>query len=135
MNKTLIRKRVFALAIDCAVFLSIIIFTLSVVLLASNGIVSSWLTEHNLYGLIMYIPFMSMIVLKDVFGRSLGKRLLGLTIVDIETKHNISVYRRIARNITLFVLPVEVGFLLEKNLRSGDILAKTEVIEITYNKK
>jgi uncharacterized RDD family membrane protein YckC len=133
MNKKLLRKRFFAVAIDCIISMSIIFFILSIVLLSSNGIVNSWLTKHNLMGLIIYLPFMSMILLKDVFGRSLGKRFLGLTIVDTETKHHISVYRRISRNITLLIFPVDVYYFFQNNIRLGDILSKTEVAEITNN--
>ena len=89
MNKNLFRKRLFAMAIDCIIFISVIFFILSVVLLSSNGIVVSWLTKYNLKGLTIFIPFMLMILLKDVFGRSLGKRFMRLTIVDLESKHNI----------------------------------------------
>lgn len=135
MNKNLFRKRFFAVVIDCIISMSIIFFILSIVLLSSKGLFDSWLTKHNLKGLIIYLPFMLMFLLKDVWGRSLGKHFLGLTIVDIETKNHISMYRRIARNITLLAFPVDVCYFFKNNIRLGDIFTKTEVIEITNNKK
>lgn len=84
MNKKFFKKRFWALGIDCIISLSVVSFILIIVSLSSKGIISDWLTSHKLAGLAIYIPFATMVLLKDVRGRSVGKRFLGLTIVDAE---------------------------------------------------
>ncbi len=73
-------------------------------------------------------------------GQSLGKRLLGLRVVKLETGEPCTFGVSALRNLTLIVqhLVPHVGFLIEpiatlaqaKGQRLGDLLANTQVIEI-----
>ena len=71
-----------------------------------------------------------LLMFKDFFFTSVGKRILKLKVVDIsgaEIKRNAKL---ILRNITFFIVPVEIIFLIvKKNVRIGDIISDTKVVE------
>ena len=65
---------------------------------------------------------------RDVFGKSIGKYLLGLNIIDSRSKDKSKVYQRLLKNITLPLWFVEAPIVIfsKKHRRIGDLLAKTE---------
>lgn len=73
----------------------------------------------------------SIILNKDCFnGRSVGKNLLNIRIIDCKTKEPASIIRCIIRNLTIVFWPIEVfAILISPNRRIGDYLVNTEVIE------
>jgi uncharacterized RDD family membrane protein YckC len=87
-------------------------------------------TFFTLFPVVMAIGLFG-ILLKDIFGRSIGKRLFGLYIAHEKGPElPVSAGRRILRNVPLIVWPVE--FIIaagdEKSRRLGDRLAKTRVV-------
>ena len=104
-------KRLFALLID-------FIFAL----LLANTFVHFFREEHwdivtqtsGFYGLLPYYGGIALVLLfKDIFGRSLGKILLGMTIRkidDMEQQPTLAVL--IKRNLMLFLFPVEGSVIL-----------------------
>ena len=67
---------------------------------------------------------------RDMTGRSLGKRIFRLKIVSFNENEEVKLYQLVLRNITLFLLPIEIiMFALGKeHLRLGDYIAGTLVI-------
>lgn len=70
------------------------------------------------------------LITKDIFGISLGKRICRLKIVSWDEHKPPKVYQLIFRNIFILLLPIEAIFLVvgRHNLRIGDYLAETMVI-------
>ncbi len=70
------------------------------------------------------------LIFRDVLGsKSIGKKILKLKIIDENTGNPCNFLRRLLRNITWILGPIEVIFLLVSKKRLGDILAKTKVVE------
>ncbi len=69
--------------------------------------------------------------LKDIFGKSFGKWLFGLSIINIDNPQaKPSVPNRILRSLTVFIWPVEAIVMLKNadRRRLGDRLGRTIVI-------
>jgi len=104
-------KRMFALLID-------FIFAL----LLANTFVHVFREEHwdivtQTSGFYGFLPFYSgialVLLLKDIFGRSLGKILLGMTIRKIDDlEQQVTLAVLIKRNLMLFLFPVEGAVIL-----------------------
>lgn len=76
------------------------------------------------------------LVLRDLPGRSLGKRLMGLTIADrVEGQPAATLRQRWLRNVALILWPIAMpmeALLLNAHpllLRLGDLIAETEVVQ------
>lgn len=78
------------------------------------------------FGMIYYL-------LKDIFkGRSIGKRLIGLRVVDINNTNDVpGKIRLVVRNITVLIWPIELLILIFKHRRIGDIITKTNVNKLS----
>ena len=65
---------------------------------------------------------------RDVFGKSIGKYLFGLNIVDLRSKNKAKFYQRLLKNITVPFSIIEIPIVIfsKKHQRIGDLLAKTE---------
>ena len=61
-------------------------------------------------------------------GRSIGKRLLGLSVVDKQTGEAVTGGRLVLRNLFLFLYPVDGGFLLFSGRSLGERTTNTRVI-------
>ena len=61
-------------------------------------------------------------------GRSIGKRILGLTVVDRQTGEAITDAKLVLRNLFLFIYPVDGGFLLFSGRSLGERTTNTRVI-------
>lgn len=73
---------------------------------------------------------------KDIFSRSIGKKLIGLYIYVKSREEELSIpkpSRLVLRNLTLVFWPVEVIILLIKNKRIGDMYSKTIVVSKKEN--
>ena len=79
---------------------------------------------------ITYIS-LSYLIFRDILGsKSIGKKLLHLDIVDIDTNAKVNISRRVLRNITWILAPIEIiVYLINDGKRIGDIIAKTKVIK------
>lgn len=67
---------------------------------------------------------------KDVFNKSVGKKILKLKVIDGDGKKS-TVWKRILRNLTMPIWPVEVLIMLVRkdHLRLMDLLLDTNVVE------
>ena len=61
-------------------------------------------------------------------GRSIGKRILGLSVVDKQTGEAVTGGRLVLRNLFLFLYPVDGGFLLFSGRSLGERTTDTRVI-------
>ena len=67
---------------------------------------------------------------RDIFtGRSLGRRICGLSVVDADSFHPVSEFRALVRNLFIVVWPIELVMLFLKKRRLGDIVTHTDVVE------
>jgi len=89
------------------------------------------------YGWPIYLLFVLLVlsmpvtfVLRDVIfgGRSLGKRLFGLTVVCKKTGKPLSVGARILRNLFFFIYPVDGMLLLITGESIGERITESRVI-------
>ncbi len=86
--------------------------------------------------LVRSFVWLSPTLLRDIFGRSIGKICLGLEIVDRENGKKASAIQRFLRNVTFPITTFEGIFFVFSNReqRWGDKLARTEVIEKVKSK-
>ena len=125
-------KRIGAFFIDLiiiAVIYEIPFFILVMIPMFQGAMTDSLIIQRTLlctfFGYILFI-------FKDVFKNgSLGKRIMKLKIIDSETKENASTGKRILRNITWIISWIEFLVYLAAKKRLGDMLAKTDVVEIS----
>ena len=109
-------KRLIAAVIDFYIVIFIIIF--SVLLIGIE--LDSWL---------LIAVGVVLLCLKDVSGRSVGKKLLKLGLLDVDSERTPSLIKRVLRNISMVIWPVEVFLLLSKRRRIGDTLCHTRVVD------
>lgn len=70
-------------------------------------------------------------VFRDVIfkGRSIGKRILGLYVLDKNTNEPAAIKQRIIRNLFFFIYPVDGVVLLATKVSIGDRIADTVVVK------
>lgn len=75
--------------------------------------------------------YLTLFFFKDIFGRSLGKVIFGLYIVEKDTDEIAALPKRLFRNFSLMLFPLEGIALLisETNTRVADKLFEIEVVE------
>lgn len=78
----------------------------------------------------------TLLILRDIFGKSIGKYILGLNIIDITTNKKTNVFKRLLKNITtpITIIEIPICLLRADNKRLGDLLAKTS-IKVNENNK
>ena len=72
-------------------------------------------------------------VFRDVIfkGRSIGKRIFGLYVLDINTNEPASIKQRIIRNLFFFIYPIDGIILLATKESIGDKAVNTIVVKRT----
>ena len=114
VRKMLIQKRLIAAAID--LFIAASLNTLVSLLIGVD--LGRWGTIF--LGVVLFL-------LKDISGRSVGKRVLNLILTDATSSQKPNLLKRIFRNIFVVIWPIEVFLLFQKGRRVGDILFNTNV--------
>ena len=80
---------------------------------------------------IVMVVGVSMVWCKDLLGMSVGKRLLAIEVVCLQSNQRPSLWMRFLRNVSLVLWPIEVLVLIgTKEKRIGDMIANTRVVEI-----
>ena len=81
--------------------------------------------------LLLILLFPTSFVLRDVIfcGRSIGRRIFGLYIIDKKTDAPATVKQRIARNLFFFIYPFDGLLLLLTKETIGDRVADTFVVK------
>lgn len=116
-------QRLVAIIIDFSVSFTVA-FTLAAFI--SNEIVLS----DSEFGGVAFALFLFLFFLKDALFRwgSFGKLLVGVSITStVDSDQPVNILRRIARNVTLLIWPVDIVFLIVKHERLGDKIAGTQV--------
>lgn len=87
---------------------------------------------YSIWGIAVAIA----LITKDIFGKSLGKRILGLKIVSWYGYEQPRLYQLILRNILIFLIPIEAIFVVirKDHMRIGDHMAETKVISKNENR-
>ena len=119
----MLEKRIISFLIDFAIVC--VIFLLPFIVLNAEGT----LPFRFEYTLLPYVA----VFCKDIFGSSIGKKLMRLKVTFDNTPSNqmIKILKLIVRNIPLLLWPIEVIVAYTgNNKRLGDKLAGTTVEEI-----
>lgn len=127
---TLRQKRMIAGLIDF--FVTTMIQAAFMMVFVIMPLVNGPLDAGIAFSLVVGVTFMSLIylVIRDVpGGRSIGKRFMKLVVTDGRSGRSPHMKQLILRNITWFFGPVEVIAFLFLNVRLGDRLAGTDVVE------
>ncbi len=78
---------------------------------------------------------LSLFLCKDnINGQSVGKRILNLKVVDYKGC-NLNIIKFIARNLFVFIAPIEFVVLLYYDKRIGDTVIKSKVISVEKSDK
>ncbi|WP_410795643.1 RDD family protein [Parabacteroides sp. FAFU027] len=118
------RKRFLAAIIDFAIILLI-----GQLLMLLN------LTHINYVTNIIFSLIFTLIICKDnMNGQSVGKYLMRIQIVDLQTDIEALNIKTMIRNIFLCLWPIEViFFLIKPDRRLGDYVSKTKLIEVSQS--
>jgi len=84
--------------------------------------------------LLIFVFYFSIWTIKDSFnGRSIGKRIMRLQVVQSETNLAASPLRCFVRNLSLLLWPIEmIVILVRPGRRMGDFIANTKIVD--YNR-
>lgn len=120
-------RRLGALIIDAVISLMAAYIFYALPIIASD---KSGLADIGAFFSDASFVYLSLFFFKDVFGRSLGKVIFGLYIVDAGTNQRADVSKRFFRNFSLMIFPVEALAVLisESNTRIADKLFEAEVV-------
>ena len=130
MNKNLLIRRILAWIIDwnisglpCLIY-AIFFFDFFIRISLENTVIV-------FIFLLLVILFPITFMFRDVIfkGRSIGKRIFGLHIIDKNTNETATVKQRIIRNLFLFIYVVDGIFLLVTKESIGDNVANTVVVK------
>lgn len=122
-------KRTIAFAIDFLIA-SLIQAVLMITFILPR-IITKQIDIGNIPLAVIVITYISMLymIFRDCFGnKSIGKRIMKLKIVTVETMKEASWPKRLIRNVTWIFGPIEIIYFLIKKERISDQLSKTKVI-------
>lgn len=123
-------KRLLAIVIDFFLCLMIGTGVSLVVIFIGDGVITRWLSAHNVGDWAIYLPMVVLAIFKDISGKSVGKHATNIKIVcSNDNMSSPNVFKKILRNITIIILPVEVFMIMFGKTRIGDRIAKTKIIE------
>ena len=123
MNNYLTR-RFLAFCIDCVL---ISIFALFAFFVYATFIFDDR-QGYDILRIIPYIFYYCIGMLKDVFGRSIGKKLLKLQIISEYPNEKYMFFRRVARNITFLIWPLEAVIIILRERRLSDKILRLNVV-------
>lgn len=85
----------------------------------------------DVYVYVALLPWLLYVLLRDsIPGQSVGKRLLGLRVIERETGLSCTWQKSLARNLTHLFFYIDALFILgERKLRLGDRVANTLVVK------
>ena len=122
VNRSVIGRRIVAFIIDVAIA-GLITGILDVIPAALNA---------NYLSLFVFLFGVLLVFCRDALGRSPGKALMRLRVIDIHTKRTASLYKRIVRNVTSPISFLEILF-FRKNTgsRLSDLWLGVKVVSDT----
>lgn len=128
----MIGKRILAFLIDYFLFM-ISIIVVSVFTLYDDYIMTEAKFSPFYYRCYIVVLFIVMVLFffKDVMGgQSIGKRIMKIKVVCKETGDAPNNFRCIARNITIYIWPIEALLVLLEKEKLGDRLAGTYIKQV-----
>jgi uncharacterized RDD family membrane protein YckC len=122
-------KRTIAFFIDF--FITGMIQAILMMIFIISKSLANELDSSTVLPLAILITFTSMLymVFRDCLGsKSIGKRIMKLSIISTETNLPAPFAKRLLRNITWLLGPVEIFYYMDSKKRLGDKIAKTNVV-------
>ena len=121
-------RRVGAAIFDWVLSGAVLMLAMSVI----AAFTSSLVIEEVPYVLmiIIILSFPALFILRDVMwrGRSVGKRVFGLTVIDNKSGEIAKTSQRFVRNLFMFILHIDVLVMLITGRSIGDRVANTAVV-------
>lgn len=78
------------------------------------------------------IWFVYFLLRDSIPGQSIGKRTLGIRVVQLESGRSCNWFKSLLRNVTHLIFLLDALFMLsQRNMRIGDMIAKTIVVKST----
>lgn len=126
-------KRIIAVIIDL-VIVGLIQFVLMVLFLIKPMMDHSLIAEGfnvMIRQLVITYGSMGFFIIRDIIGKkSLGKIIMKLKIINKSDGQETTLLKRLLRNLTWILGPIDIIFYLITKERMGDQLVKTNVVEI-----
>lgn len=119
-SKSILIRRAVAFLIDVFMLLIPTILLWYVVTMAISGSDATAATRKTYTAAAFPLIMLVFVSLKDVLGRSPGKKLMRLRIISITGKPKVSVLCRIVRNVTFIVWPIELIVIALTGIRLTD---------------
>jgi len=124
-------KRIFAGVIDfliAGLIQAVFMMVFLLIPLLNNTISITDVITRNIvitYSSVMFL------VIRDIIGiKSIGKRILKLKIIENNSGNEAKFLKRLFRNVTWLLGPIEIIVLLITKNRIGDKIAGTAVVEV-----
>lgn len=104
---------------------------------AKSDRIFAWLIDWFIMCIIVNLPFFPILsaaigllcfILRDAFGKSLGKRIMKLEILDRKTGKKAKISQRIVRNMFFIIVWIDGIMMLSSGQSIGDTVAGTVVI-------
>ena len=95
-------RRVFAATVDT--LLNVILFVIGMIL---ADVIPAASSSEGLIPFIGFLASFTLLLFKDYSGRSLGKRIFGLKVVNFVTKEVSTGRKNVLRNLLMFLWPLE----------------------------
>jgi uncharacterized RDD family membrane protein YckC len=108
-----------------------LIDSLGVAMLLSISLYPLTIASPSFYSIIATLLLLFYFLLRDsIPGQSIGKRLMSLRVIQVESKKSCTWPKSLGRNISLLILfGLDVIFILgSRRMRLGDMLAETIVV-------
>jgi len=123
-------KRIIAYIIDMFI-VGIIQVVLMVIFLIKPMVDNSLSFNVMIRQLVITYCSMGFFIIRDIIGKkSLGKIIMKLKIINKSDGQETTLLKRLLRNLTWLLGPIEIIFYLITKERMGDQLVKTNVVEI-----
>ena len=136
MKTKLVFKRFIANFIDT--FLGLQIFMTITIFLLAFMITFGLIRDYKKIYMILYAVVANLVIplFKDIFGRSLGKKILGITIIDSKTNSRPKRWKLVLRNIFMPIpLFLEGVVCLATGKKIGDHIFGLDVVSVPEEKK
>jgi uncharacterized RDD family membrane protein YckC len=125
-------KRIYAWIVDfliaCGIQFVLMVFFFFIPLFSNMGV---W-DMNNIMARELTITYCSVmyLVIRDIMGKkSIGKRIFNLKIINKDDNTEANFAKRILRNVTMLLGPVEIVIFFILKERLGDKIAGTNVVE------
>lgn len=122
ININLLIRRALAFIIDLFICYFLGILASTIYLVTINKSIQTYLA------ILLGTSWLFLIIRDFILGKSVGKRIFGIVIIDERSSAFPKLNQLLIRNLFLLVSPIEVFFVIFSYRRIGDLAAKTVVI-------